>query len=123
MTSGASGTAGLFVPKPSTDTTCQRRSTFGLEQIVRGCPLASTAGGGDCHSVRHLVAREPVVSDCRPHTLSKSVRSSSAEVRDVCNQGTLCLWPAGLSISARPVVRMFYQKEILVCMECHNELV
>ena len=34
---------GLFVPKPSTDAHCQRRSIPGLGQTVRGRPLASTA--------------------------------------------------------------------------------
>jgi hypothetical protein len=59
---------GLFVPKPSTGAACQRRSTRGLRQTVRACPLASTAVGGDCHSLRHSVACELVVSDCcLPH--------------------------------------------------------
>ena len=48
---------GLFVPKPSTDAGYQRRSTRGPRQTVRGCPLTSTVGRGDCHSLRHSVAR------------------------------------------------------------------
>ena len=36
---------------------CQRRGMLGLGQTVRGCPLASTAVGGDCHSVGHSVVR------------------------------------------------------------------
>jgi hypothetical protein len=43
---------------------CRGRSTRGLRQAVHGCLLASTAGGVDCHSLRHLVAREPFVIDC-----------------------------------------------------------
>ena len=50
---------GLFVPKPSTDADCQRRSIPGLRQTVRGCPLASTVDRGDCHSLCHSIAREP----------------------------------------------------------------
>ena len=47
--------------------------TRGLRQTVRACPLASTAVGGDCHLVRHSVAREPVVSDCCPPTCFPSL--------------------------------------------------
>jgi hypothetical protein len=47
---------GLFVPKPSTGRHCQRRSTPGQGQTVRGCPLAYTVGGSDCHSLCHSVA-------------------------------------------------------------------
>jgi hypothetical protein len=61
---------GLFVPKSSTDANCQRRSIPGLGQTVRGCPLASTAVRGDCHSLCHSAVREPVVSGCCPQTLS-----------------------------------------------------
>jgi len=60
---------GLFVPKPSTDAVCQRRSMAGLRQIVRVCPLASTVVGGDCHSLRHSVAREPGHERLLPYTL------------------------------------------------------
>ena len=35
----------------------QRRSTPGLGQAVRGCPLASTAVGGDCYSLGYSAAR------------------------------------------------------------------
>jgi len=55
------GLIGLFVPKPSTDADCQRRNTRGLGQTVRRCPLTSTGGRGDCRSLRHSAAREPVV--------------------------------------------------------------
>jgi hypothetical protein len=47
---------GLFVPNPSVSADCQRRSTLGVRQAVRGCRLTSTVGGGDCHSVGHSVA-------------------------------------------------------------------
>jgi hypothetical protein len=63
---------GLFVPKPSTNMDCQRRSMPGLRQPVRGCPLASTAVSGDCHSLCHSLVREPIVSDCCPPPLSDS---------------------------------------------------
>ena len=33
-----SAAVGLFVPKPSTDADCQRRSMPGLGQTVHGCP-------------------------------------------------------------------------------------
>ena len=46
---------GLFVPKPSTGRSCQRRSTLGLGQAVHVCPLAFTVSGGDCHSLGHSV--------------------------------------------------------------------
>jgi hypothetical protein len=57
---------GLFVPKPSTGRGCQQRCTSGLGQTVRGCSLASTADGGDCHSLGHSVVRRrwpPVAAD------------------------------------------------------------
>ena len=41
------------------------RNTRGLRQTVRARPLVSTVVSGDCHSLRHSVAREPVVSGCR----------------------------------------------------------
>jgi len=87
--------AGLFVPKPSCDAGYQRRSMCSLRQTVRVCPLAFTAVRGDCHSVCHLVAREPVVSDCHPHTLSKSARLSPAWVSRVREPRppVLCVWP------------------------------
>jgi hypothetical protein len=44
---------GLFVPKPSCGADCQGRSTRGLRLTVHACPLVSTVGGGDCHSVGH----------------------------------------------------------------------
>ena len=62
----AERSSGLFVPKPSCAAGYQRCSTPGLRQTVRACPLASTAVGGDCHSLRHSVARVAVVSDCCP---------------------------------------------------------
>lgn len=55
--SGQASANGLFVPNPSTGRGYQRRSTPGLRQTVRGRPLASTAIGSDCHSLRHSVAR------------------------------------------------------------------
>ena len=58
--SGASRTAGLFVPKPSTGVDCQRRSTPGLGQTVRGRLPVSTAVGGDCYSLGYSVAQVPV---------------------------------------------------------------
>ena len=51
-------TDGLFVPKPSTDADCQRRSISSLGQAVRGYPLASTAVRGDCHSLCHSAVHE-----------------------------------------------------------------
>jgi hypothetical protein len=45
---------GLFVPKPSTPAVCQRRSTCGLRQTVRACPLASTLSVA---IVTHFVTR------------------------------------------------------------------
>jgi hypothetical protein len=42
-----------------------------LPRTVRGRPLAFTAVRGDCHPLCHSVAREPVVTDCRPHMHSK----------------------------------------------------
>lgn len=45
----------LFVPKPNTGRDHQRRSTPSVGHAVRGRPLASTAGGGDCHSVGHSI--------------------------------------------------------------------
>jgi hypothetical protein len=80
---------GPLRPKPSCSAGCQRRSTRGLRQTVHACPLASTAGGGDYHSLRHSIAREPVVSDCFPHTLSKSARLGPAQVRWVRDLGCL----------------------------------
>jgi len=77
---------GLFVPKPSTNADCQRRSIPGLGQTVRACPLASTAVRGDYHSLCHSAVREPVVSGCCSHTLSKSAGrrpAMSATVRDL----------------------------------------
>jgi len=47
---------GLFVPKPSCGPAYQRRRMCGLRQTVRGCPLTSAVGHGDCHSLRHSVA-------------------------------------------------------------------
>jgi hypothetical protein len=57
---------GLFVPKPTTDADCQRPSTRGLRQTVRGRPLPSTAVRGDCHFVtrRSRAGRERQLS---PH--------------------------------------------------------
>lgn len=46
---------GLFVPNPSTGAYCQHRSACGLQQTVRGGPLTSAAGRGDCHLLRHSV--------------------------------------------------------------------
>ena len=68
MVRGASRIAGLFVPKSSRGAVRQRRGTRGLQQAVRACPLASTAVGGDCHSLRHLVVRGQILNDCCPHT-------------------------------------------------------
>jgi hypothetical protein len=62
---------GLFVPKPSTGAACQRRSWPELGQIVRMCPLVSDAVGGDCHSLRHSVARGPP-SGCKLLTRRRS---------------------------------------------------
>ena len=45
-------------PKPSTGRDCQRRSMRGLVQTVRGCPLASTAVGGDYYSLGYSVSCE-----------------------------------------------------------------
>jgi hypothetical protein len=42
---------GLFVPKPSHRTDCQRCGISDLGSAVRRRPLASTAVGGDCYSV------------------------------------------------------------------------
>src|SRR5690242_14542307 len=54
-----------LVPKPSTRADCQHRSTPALGQTTRGCPLASTAVGGDCHSIDHSVARKrPLLPTC-----------------------------------------------------------
>lgn len=53
---------GLFVPKPTTDADCQRPSTRGLRQTVRGLPLASTVVRGDCHSLCHSAVREPGIA-------------------------------------------------------------
>jgi hypothetical protein len=50
----------IFVPKPSTDADCQRRSTSDLGWGVRGRPLASAAIGGDCYSLGDSIAREPM---------------------------------------------------------------
>jgi hypothetical protein len=52
------GCESLFVPKPSTGRDCQRHSMRGLVQTVRGCPLASTAVGGDCSSLGYWVSCE-----------------------------------------------------------------
>jgi hypothetical protein len=49
----AASSDGLFVPKPSCGADCQGRSTRGLRLTVHACPLVSTVGGGDCHSVGH----------------------------------------------------------------------
>jgi len=43
--------------KPSTDAGCQRRSMRGLRPTVRGCLLASTAGGGDDHLITQSCVR------------------------------------------------------------------
>jgi hypothetical protein len=51
VTSCANRTIGLFVPKASTNADYQRRGTPDLGRTVRGCPLASAAGGGDCYSL------------------------------------------------------------------------
>ncbi len=91
VTSDASRTAGLFVPKPSTDSDCQHRSTRGLRQTVRVCPLAYTVVGGDCHSLRHSVARESVMGGCVLHTLSKSAPLGPAQVTNVRDLGRFVL--------------------------------
>jgi hypothetical protein len=44
---------GLFVPKPTRDVDCQGSGLPDLGSDVRRCPLASTAVGGDCYSVRY----------------------------------------------------------------------
>jgi hypothetical protein len=67
-------------PEPSTGAGYQRRSTRGLRQTVRGCPLTSTVDRGDCHSLCHCVAREPVVSDCcSPHAFQVSAAESGED--------------------------------------------
>jgi hypothetical protein len=60
VSSGASRPAGLFVPKPSRGAGCQGCGLPGLGSIVRRCPLASAAVGGDCYSLGYSVARESV---------------------------------------------------------------
>ena len=57
-------TRGLFVPKPSCGTAYQRRSMCGLRQTVRGCPLKSAVGRGDCHSLCHSVCSRASMSGC-----------------------------------------------------------
>jgi hypothetical protein len=71
---------GLFVPKPSCGMVYRRRSTRGLRQTVRACLLVSTAVGGDCHSLRHSVAGELVVTDSCTHTPFESVDVRSRQV-------------------------------------------
>jgi hypothetical protein len=78
----------LFVPKPSCSTGCQRRSTRDLRQTVRACPLASTAVSGDCHSVRHSVAREPVTSDSCPPYAFQSARLGPGQGRRKVSDST-----------------------------------
>jgi len=62
---------GLFVPKPTTDADCQRPSTRGLRQTVRGRPLPSPLSVA---IVTHFVTRRSRAGRERllPHTLSKS---------------------------------------------------
>ena len=81
MTSCASRTAGLFVPKPSCGPAYQRRSARGLRQTVRGCPLTSAVGRGDCHSLRHPVAvrtRTSVSLARSVYVLRRGLESSTA---------------------------------------------
>jgi hypothetical protein len=65
--------AGRFVPKPSIGRDGQRCSTYGLRQIVCGCPLVSTVGGGDCYSLSYspwsgrrdfVLDKNPVFEPC-----------------------------------------------------------
>jgi len=58
---------GLFVPKPTTDADCQRPSTRGLRQTVRGRPLPSPAVRGDCHSLCHSPFASRSWADAAPH--------------------------------------------------------
>ena len=93
---------GLFVPKPTTDADCQRPSTRGLRQTVRGRPLPSPAVRGDCHSLCHSAVREPVVSGCCPHTLSESARLDPGWFNRVCDP-RLPVVDRGKSASRPPV--------------------
>jgi len=52
---------GLFVPKPSTDVNCQRRSIPGLGQTVRRCPLNRSPNGPVPKARRHYACSELVV--------------------------------------------------------------
>lgn len=52
------GLDGLFVPKLGNGAGCQGCGVSDLGSIVRRCPLACTAVGGDCYSFAYSVARE-----------------------------------------------------------------
>ena len=51
----------------------------GLRRTVRGCPLPSAVGRGDCHSLRHSVAVW-AADGCRPGALGLRI---TRRIRDV----------------------------------------
>src|SRR5215469_9735351 len=97
---------GLFLPKPSCGTSYQRRSARGLRQTVRGCPLTSAVGRGDCHSLRHLIAaraRMAVGLACSVYALRGGLRLSTAvRHRYLGPVGLLLLAADPARIQARP---------------------
>src|SRR5690348_17959798 len=86
---------GLFVPKPSTDADCQRRSIPGLGQTVRGCPLASTAVRGDCHLLlslsRSRAGRERLAVPTRFPSLRLCVQPRPPPSATCTSRENLCL--------------------------------
>ena len=67
---------GLFVPKPTTVEGYQRHSVLDLGQTVRGCPLASTAVGGDCYSLRYSVVLTRLTVTRRHADMSNVMRAA-----------------------------------------------
>jgi hypothetical protein len=97
---------GLFVAKPSCDVAYQRRGVCGLRQTVRGCPLTSAVGRGDCHSLRHPIAvraRMAVGLARSVYALRGGLRSSTAVRHRYLGQVRLLLLAADPArIQARP---------------------
>ena len=83
--------SGLFVPKPSRGTHCQRCGMLVLGTIVRRCPLASAASDGRRYSLGYSVPRCLLLghhqflvgSAIGSNTLSKSARSGPPKVEHV----------------------------------------
>jgi hypothetical protein len=96
---GSAG-VGLFVPKPSTGVDCRPGSTPGLGQTVRGCPLPSTSGGGDCHFTWSLSQpRKPLAINVSP-IMTSDAAISSMNTGEAAACTSLALWAAKAASSA-----------------------